>query len=283
MRRKIFAVIGIALVIGLMPKSIYATEKISIGIVTVSKYKSEGKDDLDDRPSAGPLGYEFSAEITSGKYDNIASRLFHYENKHAWKQDLQAGDHINSLGKYYPTIDDVDFAIYCGHGLKKDDKIAHNALHFYTKNSNTNFTGADKYNKEANLMTTEAKWGSGNAKTKWVALYTCNFLNQDDGCYKIMLEGVHQVLGFSTKMYIVSDCGYWFAKYLTAGYDIDSSFIMSAYKEILPRMDEKCVVTILSAKQSASDTIYKYSSKPSPIGRGGTYIETNTLLGNQYK
>lgn len=282
MKKKIYAVLGIFTLIVASTKVTYANDKIEIGIVTIRDYNSTGGDSLNDLPSANQLGHEFSAEMVMAK-NNIVHTLYFQENKNAWKKSMRTGKQTKANGEKYYSIDDVDFALFCGHGLKKSEYLSHNALHFYTKNSSTNFCGSDKYTPDSNLLTTETEWGGGTAKTKWVALYSCNFLNQEDGCYKLPLNGIHQVLGFSTRMYVVSDCGKLFAQYLTSGKDIRTSFIMSAYTEILPRMNEKCVVTILSAKQSVNDTIYKYSSKPSPWGRGGTYVETNTILGNQYK
>ena len=43
-------------------------------------------------------------------------------------------------------------------------------------------------------------------------------------------------------------------------------------------MNEKCIATVLTAKQSVEDTIFNYSSKPSPWGRGGTYYQYDAVI-----
>ncbi len=62
--------------------------------------------------------------------------------------------------KLYPAVDDVDLALYCGHGLKKGRyDLTNNSLHFYTSNSSTNFhsTGVvGERSDKSNLLTTEA-------------------------------------------------------------------------------------------------------------------------------
>lgn len=60
-------------------------------------------------------------------------------------------------------IDDVNFMIYAGHGLKKGTYyLEHNSLHYFTMNSFTNYHISDaisESNYHSSLLTTEAVWG----------------------------------------------------------------------------------------------------------------------------
>lgn len=206
----------------------------------------------------------------------LGTLKFHYKNKNAWEMQLKSGSSIS------PNVDDVDSAIFCGHGLAKGkDKngyeYPYNSLHFYTCNSATNLHSMENA-PAANLNVTEANWGSGSAKTKWVFVYACNFLNPVDGAYKSVMNGVHQVLGFFTRMYITTEVTDDLAYYLACDYTIRASFINSTRDKMGPHMNEKLVANIITAKQSVEDTISEYSSKPSPWGRGGTYYEGEYVM-----
>ena len=162
MKKKIYAALGIFTLIVASTKVIYANDKIEIGIVTIQDYNSTGGDSSHDLPSANQLGYAFSAEMVMEKY-NIAHTLYFHVNKYAWEKSMRTGKQTKSNGEKYYSIDDVDFALFCGHGLKKSEYLSHNALHFYTKNSSTNFCGSDKYTPDSNLLTTETEWGGRNS------------------------------------------------------------------------------------------------------------------------
>lgn len=274
MRKKIAFLIHLFVGISFCSVNVLCNDKVNVGIVTPGNYKDEGGCIFDNRTTV-QMGEEF-ANLSCNLYGDT-NLLFHYKNANAWEIDLKSGQNNTNL-----NVDDVDLAIFCGHGLAKGyDKFGnyypHNSLHFYTNNSNKVFHKKEN-ESGANLDVIEANWGSGASKTKWVVVYACNFLNSTDGCYKSVLNGVHQVLGFSTKMYITKECSGVFAFYLSHGFSIRDSFFWSAIEEMGPNMNEKCIATVLTAKQSVEDTIFNYSSKPSPWGRGGTYYQYDAVI-----
>lgn len=272
MRKKIIFLLNLTIGISLFSIEAFCSEKITVGVVTPGKYETDANCAYHDRTTV-EMGGRFGDELCNKA--QVADLIFHYKNKNAWKNDMKSG--VNTL-----NVDDVDLAMFCGHGLKKgsDGKgniFNNNSIHFYASNSSSNMHKTET-ETNANLNVTEANWGGGSAKTKWVVVYACNFLNPVDGTYKLVLNGVHQVLGFSTTMYITQYASSNFAYYLYQGVSIRDSFFWSTIDRIGPEMRERCVANVLCAKQSVEDTIYDYSSKPSPWGRGGTYYEFQAVI-----
>ena len=168
---------------------------------------------------------------------------YFFKNEHAWEQDLKPGNHYNSSGKLYPTVDDVDLVLY---------------------------------SNSSNLLTTEAQWGKGDAITKWVVTYTCNFLNPVDTERIKMMQGVHMVLGFSTAMYVDRLSAYDFADRLRQGEKFIDAFVGSSYQYIFPhckKKGEKLTVSALTSLQSYNDTLFEYSGKPKSSDISNDYYQ----------
>ena len=187
--KKIIAeIIVMTIVIINMNNSSYAYT-ISVGASSNGKYQENGNCFLDDRDSATIFASVFIQTLTK-KFDGTgeipATKKFLYSNNAAWENDLNAG-----VG--YTNIDDVDFMIYVGHGLVKGTTYRPldgssfvrntNALHYYTNNGDSfaqSSLGGETLGS-SNLTTIEAsKWARNGTKTKWVAIFSCNFLNTKD-------------------------------------------------------------------------------------------------------
>lgn len=182
-----------------------------------------------------------------------------------------------NVGMNYNSIDDVDFMVYVGHGLKKGTKYSPgdgssyirntNALHFYTNNGNKPHlaTLGGESQGNCNLTTIEAsEWGGSGTKTKWVAIFSCNFLNTYDQYAKKenIMNGLHILMGFSTKMYVDSRQAVAFSQAMRDGQKIIESFFSSCSYQT-NRIKGGTTAVVYYAKKSRNDTIYSFSSKPS--------------------
>lgn len=93
-------------------------------MVAEGKYEAVSACSLKKRDTAIMLGGYFLERICTSEFPNqVATKKFFYQNNSAWEKDLKAGNQHNETGNLYPTVDDVDLALYCGHGLKKVDII----------------------------------------------------------------------------------------------------------------------------------------------------------------
>lgn len=161
--------------------------------------------------------------------------------------------------------------------------LTNNSLYFCTSNSSTNFHSAGSVGErsdKSNLLTTEARWGSGDAITKWVVTYTCNFLNEADKDRYQLMQGIHMVLGYGSTMYIEPVAANDFADRLRQGQKFIDAFVGSSYEYMYPHMDtdengNKLIVSILTAEKSYNDTLFDYSSKPKKYGSGERYLQVN--------
>ncbi len=287
MRKKILCIISCICFSTCMVTDGYADDYLKIGVVAEGEYQKSGNCAHGDRKSAVTLGgYFLNRMCPSGHPYPVATQTFFYTNNKAWEKDLKAGNQHNETGNLYLTIDDVDLALFCGHGFKAYDKynFPHNSMHFYTCNSSTKFHASGESGERtdsSNLFTTEARWGSGDAITKWVVAYTCNFLNESDPDLDQLMQGIHMVLGFSAQMYIDGMAAYDFADRLWQGQKFIDAFVGSSYKYVYPGMNttdkngNKLVVSVLTAEKSYNDTLYNYSSKPKKIGSGERYLQVN--------
>ncbi len=281
MRKKILCIISCICFSTCMVTDGYADDYLKIGVVAEGKYGDNVDCDYNTLKTSVSLGEYFSDRMCTPEYPNrVATEVFFYKNEHAWEQDLKPGNHYNSSGKLYPTVDDVDLVLYCGHGLVKGrNGLTNNSLHFYTCNSNTKFHGSGDVGERtnsSNLLTTEAQWGKGDAITKWVVTYTCNFLNPVDTERIKMMQGVHMVLGFSTAMYVDRLSAYDFADRLRQGEKFIDAFVGSSYQYIFPhckKKGEKLTVSALTSLQSYNDTLFEYSGKPKSSDISNDYYQ----------
>ena len=140
--------------------------------------------------------------------------------------------------------------------------------HFYTLNSSTSFHAANDHSAaDANADTNEIWWGAGSDVTKWVALFSCNFLNTSDSMWATIMGRVHQIMGFGSVMYIHSDQGDYLGDQLYDGEEIKTAF-MDTCRVYQPYNSTPTICRVLYAYMSRSDTIESFSSKPPSIQSG---------------
>ena len=241
---------------------------ITVGGSAPGRYMKNGNCGYDNLESGVILVEKFMKEITHDPLfgSPVANKKFLYKYNYAWEQDMKPGKHAND------SIDDVNFMIYCGHGIiKGEDGLPNNSLHYYTCNSSTTFHKSGVENDaSSNLLTTEARWGQRGTQTRWVALFTCNFLNSKDSQYTKMMQGLRICMGFGSTMYVDSRQGEMLGEDLYDGENIIDSFLKgaSAYQD--EEVDGSCEAVVIYTADSRDDTIKSSLTRQEPIG-GSTY------------
>ena len=242
---------------------------ITVGVSAQSKYQKNGNCSYDDVNSIDVFVSRFVREITYDLRidDPVAIKQFAWLNNYAWEVDMKPGNYKGD------SIDDVNFMLYCGHGLKKggDDNLPNNSLHYYTCNSSTSFhkSGVET-DVSSNLFTSEARWGRSGTQTRWVALFTCNFLNSKDPQYTQMMQGIRICMGFGSTMYIDSRQGTMFGEDLYEGVNIIDSFLRGASTYQRGMVDGGCEAVVIYTDNTRDDTIKTVLARQEPIG-GSTY------------
>lgn len=211
---------------------------------------------------------------------------FEKTNSSTSKADFLSKTDYNISGY---NVDDVDFMTFVGHGLG-------NKLHFsYSPNGTShNNNPSNHQDQEFNLNYTEAQFGKGNARTKWVFAYTCRFLatagddidrpegqkvtTSEDDLYT-MMDGAHILMGANSRIYLDSNFLKAFAGYLARGetiYDAYKNTIMnhtmpaSAFDpETTEHMVEQ--YKIIYAVRARYDSLYSYASNVRSYNDGEVY------------
>lgn len=273
MKRCMTLIITIVLCFNLS-NSIIARAEISVGGSSQEEYQTTGSCAHGDRTSCEILVNNFITQITNIEY-NAAYKKFNYKDTSAWEKDLKPG-------QSYSNIDDVSFMIFSGHGYGKGlHGIANNSLHYYTLNSSSSYHASGdtgEKNTSANLTTAEARWGKTGTSTKWVALFSCNFLNTSDSQYNQMMQGIHTCMGFGSVMWVDSRQGTMLGAELRIGRNIIDAFLDGATIYQSGKCDKDVIAKVIYASKSRSDVVFTYSSKPNPIGSGETYYSITRTI-----
>jgi len=103
-----------------------------------------------------------------------------------WKSSTLPG------GNDYRLADDVDLAVFCGHGEGQN---------FVMNNAN--------YDHYAAL----SEMKLGDRDLEWLLAFTCNFLNGNPSDFGAAANGIHLINGYSTDMTITTSGGLIFASY----------------------------------------------------------------------
>lgn len=257
---------------------------ISVGASAPGKYDSEGNCTYGDRLSAPIFADKFTGTMED---KGNATIKFNYKNNSAWEQDMKPGSWSND------SVDDVNFALYVGHGLKiSTNGLANNSLHYYTQNSYTNHHASGTTGEKSaasNLLVTEATWGASGTQTKWVALFACNFLNPMGG-YLYAMNGIHACMGFQSSMWINSEQGRLFANYMCIDdgsgqpKKITASFMESCeiYQKSEDFSADSVTAVVIYAGGYGNDRITQYSSsRPAPlINQTSTYYKWTKIIYN---
>lgn len=223
--------------------------------ITATNYGTENHDNCSSgyRGSATVIAEHFAAQMSS--FDEKDRKfLFIRRNSDATKDDvLSKADY--SISK--DNIDDVDFMMFVGHGYNS-------SMHFdYDSQGRCHSDDVDNhymYDNAFMFTHEEAKFGKGNSRTKWVAAYTCNYLNDSVYSYddlKKKMEGVNIVLGFSTKCLLTTDQTDIFSTQLLMGTSIIDAWVQSASVQ-KKKMSKRTVVTAMYVEEAYNDNIYSY-------------------------
>ena len=192
-------------------------------------------------------------------------KFYHYNNGnvhssvYATKRDFLSKS-FNTIS--HDNIDDVDIMVYVGHGL------TNSGMHF-TQGSNGYQHSVDKSShtiSELNFSISEAKFGYGDARTKWVVAYTCNFLNHSLNEMKPMMQGVNIVLGYSTTSYLIDEQMELFGIKLDEGETIIDAWFASSTKHH-EYADFDATMAAVYVDDAENDTIYRY------LGDTKTYLD----------
>lgn len=249
-----------SLLIGLLSATMICLEStnafagITVGGDGVDKYSSLGHCAHGDR-LGDELVLNFLNNMVNGS-GGLITKKFQYFDEHAWQQDM--------LPASWTNFDDVDFAIFSGHGFSVGlhTGINYNTLHLFTLNSTTNFHTNEA--DEAANVTTQSLWWGNNANTKWVATFSCNLLNTSDPKWNSIMGGVHSVCGYGNVMYLDPRLGSAYATNLVIGQSIKDAFF-NANMVYEPENNTPTICRVLTADISANDTVNSYSRKPDPI------------------
>lgn len=159
----------------------------TIGVEYVNNYPSSVGSDLDN---CGTEVKRFKNELGS---KSSWTKEFCWGNGDAWEEDFKKSSK-GGTDAYW--IDDVDIAMFAGHGNKYK-------FHFGS-------THDDHY-----LHYTDASWGDDNLE--WIIIDACQVLKYDGGSvfdrWGPTFKGLHYILSFHTNANDSRNRGKYFAKY----------------------------------------------------------------------
>lgn len=259
----------------------YEISNIKIGVSAVSNYGTSGCS-LANRVT-DVYSSTFLGQITYDPWvgDPIATKSFYYLNTDAWEKDFKNN-------QSYTNVDDVDFMIFAGHGYRASyGNSTYNSGHFSTANGNTHPSGTEA-NVDTNFEYGEAYWGTENgnpSKTKWVTMYSCNFLNYETNLTKWgktdwnILDGIHMLLGYATTMYIVGAEGEYYGSLLYNQNKVKDAFFTAAQRYQTAN-SEDVIARIIYPGSTENDTIATYGYRPVTFRNsngGGYWIKSSYI------
>jgi hypothetical protein len=174
-------------------------------------------------------GFRVSTHTANGFWSGLSPNLnidlsfynFNYGSSHSYtwatKNDFLS-KHNYSISS--PNIDNVNFMLFVGHGLGKNLHFSHGPAGTNHSNDINSHSAAD-----LNFSLSEANFGYGNAVTKWVLLYTCNFINESSlANVRTMMKGCNIVMGYDGQSYLNEPQGTQIGTNLRVGKTIINSF-----------------------------------------------------------
>ena len=190
---------------------------LSIGTVNAYEVGVEWTNDY------SPLGWH---SFTCA--DDLAIGFYNKLGEDGWSKDFNWGDYYayeedfkkESIGGTdYDWIDEVDFALYAGHGLPK-------GFYFNNDHDDKELTGTKSHH--------DAEWG--DLDLEWIAINACLVLNKssDEGEWYErwgwgVFKGLHQIDGFDTETGMYCRLGEKFAGYMIEdGYTIREAWFKAS-------------------------------------------------------
>ena len=219
-----------------------------------------------------PSGYRGSATVCADSFLSAMTsdtenrfQVFNKKNSNATKQDFMSKKLNPYISGY--NIDDVDFMLFVGHGFRGSylhfDHAADGSEH---KETDDCHMGNNKFC----LTNEEAKFGYGNARTRWVAAYTCNYLNNEsefitDDLLREKMMGCNIVLGYKTVSYLNSEQAGLFAAYLNDGMPIIDAWFKAGKQKERTEYNKK-TLRAMFVEEARYDTINEYYNEKGTYG-----------------
>jgi len=145
------------------------------------------------------------------------TRRFIYGNGAAWEQDWKVSWRPGG-GTEHNYVDTVDLAYFSGHGGPSYDSLYGRSLWGPVFGE-----GGNNYD-DSYLVPGDAYRAYGDGDLEWMAFSACQTVNDQSAAYWAnSLYGMHLLLGFKTNMLDVNQ-GYWFGRYINAGYTINQAW-----------------------------------------------------------
>ena len=223
------------------------------------------------------FGQRVSIQCANSFWNGIGSNLndrnlkfYHFNNGnqhsliYATKRDFLSKS-LHSI--LHDNIDDVDIMLFVGHG-----RISQ-GMHF-TQGSNGYQHSIDSTmhnNNELNFSISEANFGYGTSKTKWIVAYTCNFLTHSLNEMKPMMQGANIVLGYSSTSFLIDEQMELFGEKLDDGETIIDAWFASSEKHTQYSPIDSTMAA-LYVEDAENDTIYRY------LGDTNTYLNETILI-----
>lgn len=213
-------------------------------------------------------GYRVSPNVIADTFllrisGNKRSVLFNYQNSQANKSNFMSKK-LNSISGN--NIDDVDFMMFVGHGLRGS------YLHFDYGPNGEKHKATDKdchMNNDIFCLTnSDAKFGYGNARTKWVLTFTCNYLNDEyisNEELKEKMMGCNIVLGYRTVSYLSEAQINSFVDRLEEGETIIDSWFYAGEVNEKTESNEK-ILRAMCVEEARNDTLDSYYTKKGTYG-----------------
>ena len=192
---------------------------------------------------------------------------------------------------------DIDFMVYIGHGHSadrgKDSQYPNqpwgNHIQYSVSTDGwieyTDVCSNNSYDSEEKdnfcLYTSEVNFGSAESDLRWVWMYTCKFLNENDFVtnedLKDMMTGAHIVMGYETQSYICDLNAEKFGQYLREGNTVIQSFFRAGKEGEAEFASDNHLQKVLYIPQAEHETIYSpmihYEYEPSDVRIVTSYIK----------
>jgi len=271
-----------------------STTVIESYFLLVTKYSLTfgfSTDDYVDGCQYGNRGSTYYANVAYNNFiiDPAYTSIFEkYRIAHSNSNNYN--DPIASRNDFLSMANDVDFMFYIGHGIAADrggispnqnDRTKGNFLHYNLDEYGNGHSGHNNCEGDQfNYYTSEARFGGSHSRLRWVFLFTCNFLNENsyvnETQLKMMMNGAHIVMGYSTQAYLNADSCSRFSAELQDECIINAFFIAGDQEESRHASDNH-IQKAFYMNGARYETIYSEPVNYGKYGTGTVYYITNGI------
>jgi hypothetical protein len=191
-------------------------------------------------------------------YDNIVGKQGSVYSSYHWEgignpvDDATGSKNWNINEDANSMVNNADFAFHAGHGWN-------DGILFGTANP------------DYKLYRSDMQFGGNNGKAKWVALLSCNVLNQStEPNWESVFNGLHILMSYDTEGVEAENQGLQFAQRLTGSDIYPETSIRKAWKLTLQNTIQNRSIkgAILYAKPSQDDYLPGFGNVKDPVKRG---------------